>query len=497
MKMTSINQAATLESRAIPTNRLPHVSHSGARASQAKNSAVAFANQAARAVSLENLYLILTNDSRSVIFFDRCSVIVHYGGKSEVSATSNEPMLNKRSEFAEASGNLARSLKGQTKPILMAKSTLLNTPHESGISSDCLEHGLLFLQTVGSERLLIIPLVCSGIPIGHLVIEFFDETTPDDEQISALLEVTPFLAQALGEKLILENHPEIHLRLAAQPSAFLQRVCSKRSAGILLVIALILVVLFAIPIPFSVGGEVEIVSDFNQFAFCGTDGTVREVFVREGESVEKDTLLARLDSKELDFQTTVWTNQTKILAHEIGRLMVEAGDKPSLLAEKRIVELKHEAALAELHFLNWKRQHLEVRAPIQGIVITRDINTFVGRRYRSGEPFAEIADPRRLQATVYVPENRIASVRLGMPMRMYLNNSPTTAHDLTVHMVSPMVETMPRLGNVFRATADVPPENNFKIGMTGIGRIHTDTLCLFTILENRLMMLWNQIPFLF
>jgi hypothetical protein len=60
-------------------------------------------------------------------------------------------------------------------------------------------------------------------------------------------------------------------------------------------------------------------------------------------------------------------------------LKTSGGEDPSKLAESAVVELKRRAAWQELQFLKWQRQFLEVRSPVSGIILTRDIESLAGK----------------------------------------------------------------------------------------------------------------------
>jgi multidrug resistance efflux pump len=486
-------EARTIRPKVGAAIRYPEVARSGASEDRPRNAAVALARRAIGCASLEELQFVLTNDTRSVVFFDRCSLIIHFRGRSWLSAASNEPAAHQGTRFAQKAEELAQTLAEQTRPLLVSKDRQKAIPSDAGVSAHSLAACRSFLQETGGDRLLVVPFLVNGIPLGHVVMEFFPHTECVEQQIHNFLEITPFLSAALLEKLIMEKDAHVVRDLGALPSAKRRMRRLTKYGRLAVLISALLLMASLVPAPFTVGGEAEIVSDSTQYAFCRVDGVVKEVFVREGDAVEPETLLARLDSRELDFQTSAWTNQAKILDHEVSRLVVAAADKPSILAEKKIVEVKRRAALNELDFVNWKRRQLDIRSPIRGVVATRDLQSLIGKRYRAGEPFAEIVNPEQLQAAVYVPDARISYVATGMPMDVYLNNAPTNALRLHVDYVAPMAEQTLHAGAVFRATANIPPRKGLKIGMKGVGRIRVGTLPIWKLLQNRLAAMWNEL----
>ncbi len=252
-------------------------------------------------------------------------------------------------------------------------------------------------------------------------------------------------------------------------------------------------VFFVIPISFTVGGEAEIACNVNHFAFAGVEGLIGEVLVREGDRVEKGQTLARLDPREIDYQIANWTSQYQILSQEMARLSMESGDHPAKLVEQKVAELKREGAWNELQYLNWKKGLLDVKAPVSGIVLTRDIQALAGKRLNNGEPFCEIAVPEELEAQIYVPEDRISHVKTSQTVRVYLNSEPAKGYSLKVDEVAPNAEVRPRLGSVYRVKAPLTNRpKSVKVGMKGIGRIHTGDASLWYIVTSQLRTRWNQ-----
>ncbi len=210
-------------------------------------------------------------------------------------------------------------------------------------------------------------------------------------------------------------------------------------------------------------------------AFVKIDGLVDQIFVREDSPVEKGQVLAVLDNKDLDHEIKTAERKFDVLTNEMILLRRESGQDPAKLAESKVVELKRKSAWEELEYLKWKTRFLEVRSPVSGVVVTKEVDALVGKKFRAGEPFCEIAAPGELWVTVYVPEDRISPVKKGQAAAVYLNNETGKAYHLKVEEIAPVAQAMPRLGNVYRARASfVETPKDLRVGMKGIGKITTE-----------------------
>ena len=308
-------EAHTIHPKIIMPPRQPQGSYPGISEDRYARVAVSLARRAVAGASLEELGYILTNDTRSIVSFDRCSLIIHFAGRSWVRATSNDPSIDDRTQFAHATKMLAKSLVKQVNPILIFRDSARTTASTKDVAEATIAASRSFLQSAGSDRLLIIPLVVNALPIGHLVMEFFPGSESVDQQIQSIMEVSPLLSSALLEKLVFEKNPEIRRDLGAGSAPMGIVPAVKRYGLTVLLFSTILCAALFIPVPFTVGGEAEIVSDSTQFAFCRVDGTVKEVLAREGDEVQPGTLVARIDYRELNFESRVWRYNLQILDH--------------------------------------------------------------------------------------------------------------------------------------------------------------------------------------
>ena len=75
----------------------------------------------------------------------------------------------------------------------------------------------------------------------------------------------------------------------------------------------------------------------------------------------------------------------------------------------------------------------------------------------------------------------------GQEATVFMNSEPSKGYHLKIREVAPRAEVFPRLGNVFRATAEFSgAPDSAMVGMKGIGRIHTGTMSLWGMIVQRL-----------
>jgi len=446
-------------------------------------------SRAACCDSLDELYFLLTNDLRTLAVYDRCLLITHMEGRSRFVAATHLPVVDKKSKLALKLQELAPDLAKLESPLILTRQPAFQaltpeTPPQTTLTA-LQEYGDL----AGWNHLCCIPLNYNGKPLGHLLMEFSGDNLPDKSAVTTVAKAAPIFGAALAGRWLAERKPAVARIVGSHaPSGTARQKWAVRRAPFIAVAAtILLILLFLVPFTFSVGGEAAISPKERQYAFCKISGLIDAVYVKQGSSVEKDRKLATLDPRELDFRIRREERQFELLTQEMALSRSRAIDDPSILARAKLTELKRESVAAELEFLRWQRQFLVITAPVAGVIVTKDVETLVGKKLDAGEAFCEIAEPGLLCADILVPEDRIMRVKTGQAARVYLNNAPRKGYRLKVDEIAPRSEVEPRLGNVYKVVATfVDDPGAIKVGMKGTGSIDTGATNLWTILSLRL-----------
>ena len=446
--------------------------------------------------TLDELFFVLTNDIRTLVAFDRAALITHLGN-SGLAAATNQPVLQKKMDFYKRMSSLAEELREIDKGVFLSADTDSTQPLEQDLSKELRDRLFSYMGFSGSSFLLCVPLSHRKDVLGHLILEFYDKKLPSQIEILTLLSIAPFFASALSEKWLLRRKPGLETLISSRGKSTNRFQFRRVAAGAVLVLAA-LALFFALPMTETVGGDSEVLPRERFLAFVRTDGLVERINVKEDSRVQKGQVLAVLDPRDLDFEVKVAEKKFEILTQELMLLRRESGQEPSKLAESKLTELKRMSAWDELEYLKWKTRFLEIKAPVSGVVITREVDTLVGKKFKAGEPFCEIAVPSDLWVVIYVPEDKIGLLEKGQIGTISLNNEPGRPYQVRVAEIAPMAQAMPRLGNVYRVGATfVEFPKSLKVGMKGIGKIHTGRSSLASMIDRRLLTRWNQLSIYF
>lgn len=214
-----------------------------------------------------------------------------------------------------------------------------------------------------------------------------------------------------------------------------------------------------------------------------TSGRIRELTVREGDSVEAGALIAILDdeqvrAREQQAEAMVRQAEARLATAEAQLAQAEASyaqarwDRDAfatlfqrgLIAEQQarqaennertqaamVVAAKRQVsaaqadadrARAQLEEARANRQDLRVVAPFAGTVATRTAEP--GEVVTAGTPVITLIDLGQVYLRAFVPEGQIGRVRLGQPARVYLDSAPTQPIEAVVSRVDPQATFTP------------------------------------------------------
>jgi len=454
-----------------------------------------FSKRALEADSLDELFFLLTNDLRVLVEFDRALLITHLGGKSLLVAATNQPALQKKFRFYEVIGELAGNLKNVDRGVWLSGEADARKLPDEDLEPAARDRLLSYMEQAGCPFILVVPLMHNRAILGHLLLEFYEKRVPNQIEILTVLSVAPFFASALCEKWLIHEKPATWA-LVTSDQSLAKRLAAYNKflpAVVIIAAALVLAFFFA-PIHYTVGGTCEVVPRDKYMSFAKIDGLVERIDIKEGSGVEKGQVVALLDKRDLDHEILSAQRKFEILTKQMALLRGESAQDPSKLAESEVIKLKRTSAFEELEYLKWKRQFLEIRSPVAGIVVSKDVDSLVGKKFKAGEPFCEIAVPGDLWVTVFVPEDKISLVTKGQRATVFLDSEPSKGHTLKVEEISYVAQVVPRSGNVYRVRAPFAEAPSYvKVGMKGIGKIDTREMSLSSILLRRIQTYWNRI----
>ena len=201
-----------------------------------------------------------------------------------------------------------------------------------------------------------------------------------------------------------------------------------------------------------------IASDLDAPVLARVQGEVVQLLVEEGDQVLRGQALARLDGERLRLDMLAAKANLNKGRKEFDRYSDLA--KRGLVSESMFDGLKYDVAALqatyELKKLNY--DYSEIRAPISGVVSSRDIK--LGQNVGANSVAFRITDSAELVAYLQIPQAELAKFSAGHSARLRVDSMPGTEFAATIVRISPTIDSS---NGTFRATAFVDNKDGFLV----------------------------------
>lgn len=190
-------------------------------------------------------------------------------------------------------------------------------------------------------------------------------------------------------------------------------------------------------------------------------GLIESLAVEEGDRVLKGQVLAVIDAKRQQYDLDRSEAEVKIIEQELNRLK-KMGNKEFISADSMAkLEYNLQAAIAKKDLAELQVKESRVLSPISGVVAKRYVKA--GNMAKEFGELFYIVNQDELHGIVHLPEQQLASLKLGQEAQVFSNQHSKNAIHAKVLRISPIVE--PQSGT-FKVTLAVPNQDaRLKAGM--------------------------------
>lgn len=246
-------------------------------------------------------------------------------------------------------------------------------------------------------------------------------------------------------------------------------------ARIAATVAVGVVVLFAPIWPDFVNGTFVLAARQSTVIRAIVAGTVRDVSVDEGSSVQAGSPLLRMEN--LALESKVSEAQAELSRATARELQARQQYSDIALAQQERIQ-----KFTNDQLVRSQVAQLSVTSPIPGTIITPHISDLIGRSVEEGETLLEVADTSYLKAQIYIPEFSMHEVKEGQQVRLLASGRLASSYS-PLSSVSPLVASLPdELQSKERLQGLNPPrfsvgtallrnDGRFFLGMNGTAKI--------------------------
>lgn len=249
--------------------------------------------------------------------------------------------------------------------------------------------------------------------------------------------------------------PRTHV-VQAPPQATRSRARTVVVAGLMTLTALVT------PVPYAVTCDCELQPVIRRFVAAPFEGALEKAFVEVGESVSVGQLLARMDGKEIRWEQAGNAAELERAAKERDAHLAD-----QKFGEAQLAKLQMERLSLTTELLEHRSQNLEIRSPIDGIVVSGELKRAEGVRLSMGQSLFEVAPLDQLLVEVEIPEAELAYVPADAAASIRLEAFPGQKLEGSLRRICPRAE-LRRKQQVFVGEILLPNESGaFRPGMRG------------------------------
>jgi RND family efflux transporter MFP subunit len=416
-------------------------------------------------LNLERMLQTIVNAPQAVIPYERAAIALEQRGRFKLSAVTGVTQMN--SDAPDIA-----PLNSVLQWAALAEEIVNVRQHDGLIDADREETRAKFEQyfaETGMRGFYAIPLNDDTGRVGVLSLESRDPDFLTSVHIELLQVLAGQATVALRNAQMYKEVPFISVLepVLERKRRFLAMEKTRRTLATIAAIAgFFFLVIF--PLPMRLAGDAVVAPVHRAQVQPEFEGVIGKVFVHEGEPVKRGQTLAEMES---------WDRQTALAA-------AQARYQTALLEMNHALASNDgaEAGIQRIQADYWKTEvasaqqlldRAELRSPIDGVVTTPHIDTFVGRRLQFGDGFAEVVDASTAIVDVAIDDYDVSLLRKGQGAAIKLNGYPLRTFHGTVTVVSPKGEAQGDSRVFFARVAVDNSAGLIRTGMEGRGKIST------------------------
>lgn len=392
-----------------------------------------FARATHESLDMAETAYIVANEGRRLIGCDRVSVAIKRGGKCRVQAISGQDTIENRSNIVAALNKLATRVVAAGEPLWHDGTTEDLPPQIEEALEDYVD------QSYG-RNIAVLPLrqpqrkandaqgaagqidrdgSHRGEVIGALIVEQIESDIPPDIFRARVDLVYEHGTRAIANSL---THSSLFMMpvwrtLGRMMWLFRSRTLPKTLAVMGLIVA-IGAALVLVPLELELEAEGTIEPDVRREVFAPIDGEVIEVLVDHGAILEAGQPIVNLRNPKLEIELTELLGQIQTSTAELSRVRgimterrgLEANERQQLQGEELEFKVRLESLREKLKLQQARMEQLVIRAPINGTVVTWDVEkTLRSRPVMTGQVLLEIADlTQPMHLELKMPDKRMS-----------------------------------------------------------------------------------------
>jgi GAF domain-containing protein len=411
---------------------------------------------------LDRLLQIIVNSPQSVLPFERCSIALDNRGRLQLKAVSGMASIPLGEFQVERLRELLHWLSGYDRQLLIRQHEEEPETEDAKVKQAVGKH----FEASGYRSLFALPLADDQGRVGLLLYESSDPDFLEVAHIEMIKVLAGQTTVAIRNALLYREVPLISLLepLVQRKQAFL-RSDRKRQSLILGSLAAAILLLIFCPLPLRVSGAAVVAPQSMVTITAPVDGSISAVYAREGQHVSRGQVLGAMGD-------WAWRNQLAAAqAKYEAAMLAMQGDLAKHSAQAGEDRTQAEYLRTEMERTQLRIANAQLRSPIDGIVMTPNLQNTAGAHLDAGATFAQVLDLASARINIGVDQQDASLVKAGQKAAIKLDSFPAQTLRGQVFSISP--EAQPEGdGRVFYAHVMLPNgSGELRTGMDGRAKI--------------------------
>lgn len=245
---------------------------------------------------------------------------------------------------------------------------------------------------------------------------------------------------------------------------------TKRFTRVMIPISIVaFYLLMQVPVTYKVRCNCTVEPVLRRFAVAAFDGLVETGFVEPGDMVEKDQVLAQIDGRTIRWELLGVTSQRK---QSLRQREIELADRN--IPKTLLAELENRRLTAEENVLKYKQDHLKIRSPIAGVVLSGSLERAEAASVKTGQVLFEIGPIDPVKIEIAIPADEASQVKQGHQVTVWIEGQEDRPLESVIERIHPRSEIRDAQ-NIFVAELRFEnAEETLRPGMKGVVRIDAD-----------------------
>jgi len=409
---------------------------------------------------LDRLLQIIANSPQNVLPYELCAIALDNRGRLQLKTISGMASLPLGDAKVSQVEELLRWL--STQPGVVQLSLQEGSDGQVELPEAVFRH----FDLSGNRGLFSLPLTDDQGRVGLLLYESSDPSFLDVPHVEMIKILAGQATVAIRNALLYREVPLINILepLVQRKIALLSTSRSRRLTFAAIAAAVVLFMVFC-PLPMRVTGDATVAPQNLVTIAAPMDGNVEAVYVHEGQSVKAGDLLGSMNDwqwrSDLASAEAKYQEASLTMQNDLTRGAPQAG------ADRAQTEYLR----SEVARIRARIDSAQLRSPITGIVVSRNLESAAGEHLVAGDPFAQVIDLKSAVVLIAIPERDASLLRPGEGAAVKLDSFPQRTWRSTVSVVSPQAQA----GDGVRTfNAEVPISNGDSVlrsGMSGRAKI--------------------------